>query len=116
VELVLFSLPNRARVFDQPPSFPRAVIVLGCTRFIVICCYHASTSSPPDLPFHQPPTTNNIYQSSQTISETTMATALADDVPRYAHATIESLGPEDFETASIRSIRSAAPSYSKHLV
>jgi hypothetical protein len=45
-----------------------------------------------------------------------MATALADDVPRYAHATIESLGPDDFETASIRSIRSAAPSYSKHLV
>ncbi|KAL2017367.1 hypothetical protein VTK56DRAFT_2247 [Thermocarpiscus australiensis] len=33
---------------------------------------------------------------------------MADEAPRYAPAAIESLGPEDFETASIRS---AAPSY-----
>ena len=42
-----------------------------------------------------------------------MATSMLDDVPRFARAAIESLGPEDFETASVRSIRSAAPSYSK---
>ncbi|EAQ89754.1 predicted protein [Chaetomium globosum CBS 148.51] len=40
-----------------------------------------------------------------------MATSMLDDVPRFAHVAIESLGPEDFETASVRSIRSAAPSY-----
>ncbi|KAJ4298643.1 hypothetical protein N0V88_003674 [Collariella sp. IMI 366227] len=42
------------------------------------------------------------------MSEMMMATTMADDVPRYARAAIESLAPEDFETASIRS---AAPSY-----
>ncbi len=42
--------------------------------------------------------------------EIMMATAMTDDVPRYARAAIESLGPDDFDTASIRS---AAPSYSK---
>ncbi|KAK3298429.1 uncharacterized protein B0H64DRAFT_471719 [Chaetomium fimeti] len=40
-----------------------------------------------------------------------MATSMLDDVPRFARAGIESFSPEDFETASIRSIRSAAPSY-----
>ncbi|KAL1835386.1 hypothetical protein VTJ49DRAFT_6822 [Mycothermus thermophilus] len=39
-----------------------------------------------------------------------MAT-LAEDVPRYAGRGLDSLGPEDIETASIHSHRSAAPSY-----
>jgi hypothetical protein len=39
-----------------------------------------------------------------------MASSMVDEAPRYARAAVESLAPEDFETASIRS---AAPSYSK---
>lgn len=39
-----------------------------------------------------------------------MATTAADEAPPYTPAAIETLGPEDFETASVRS---AAPSYSK---
>ena len=42
--------------------------------------------------------------------ELMMATSMTDDVPRYARAAIESMSPDDFDTASIRS---AAPSYSK---
>jgi hypothetical protein len=44
------------------------------------------------------------------MAEIMMATTLAEDVPRFARPSIEFLGSEDFETASIRS---AAPSYSK---
>ncbi|KAG7291753.1 hypothetical protein NEMBOFW57_001773 [Staphylotrichum longicolle] len=42
------------------------------------------------------------------MTEIMMATTLADDVPRFARASIEFLGPDDFDSASIRS---AAPSY-----
>ncbi|KAK4250983.1 hypothetical protein C7999DRAFT_11293 [Corynascus novoguineensis] len=40
-----------------------------------------------------------------------MASSMTDDVPRFARTGVESLSAEDFETASVRSIRSAAPSY-----
>ncbi|KAH6630357.1 hypothetical protein B0J18DRAFT_98753 [Chaetomium sp. MPI-SDFR-AT-0129] len=43
-----------------------------------------------------------------------MAATMVDDIPRFGRTAVDSFGPEDFETASlrsVRSIRSAAPSY-----